>query len=218
MAKMEQDNKTFNISNNTKSTHDGVFADIIRKCYKEMYANAQPPVDYDELIELAKAGKEDKQHPFYTQHYLSAEEYKYILEKYVESYRIKSDWHDHVDTIIDWFDEPIVDKYIEENDDEPGYRSYENLTPLIKLIGEESFNVVIDYINKAKNFYKFGRNLESSFNWAIMQCSPTSNKQTVIDYWKTKGVELEIKDRDPEYFYDRYYLGLTEETTKEYED
>ena len=79
----------------------------------------------------------------------------------------------------------------------------------VEKIGEDAYNKTIDYINKAKNFYRFDRT-ESGFHWAMMNCSPCSNKQTVIDYWKSQGVDLEIEERDPDFFYDRYYCGITE--------
>ena len=34
-----------------------------------------------------------------------------------------------------------------------------------------------------------------------MNSSPTSNKQTVIDYWKSQGKDIEIKDFDIENVY-----------------
>ena len=214
LAELSEANRQMDISENRKTTQDEVFADIIYKCYKEMYANAQPSADYDVLLKLAKEGKEDKKHPFYSQYYLSHDEYQYIIEKYLETYNLKCRWYDHVDAVLRWLDEPIVDKYIERDGDQPGYRGYEHLAPLKEVIGEDAYNKTIDYINKAKNFYRFDRT-ESGFHWAMMNCSPCSNKQTVIDYWKSQGVDLEIEDRDPDFFYDRYYCGITEKEAKE---
>lgn len=209
-----QESESVNIKNNILSTRDEFFADIVYKCYKEMYANAQPPVDYDVLLKLAKEGKEDKKHPFYSQHYLSHEEYQYIIEKYLDTYNLKCPWHDHIDCLFRWLDDPVIDKYIERNGDEPGYRGYEHLKPLKEILDEESYNKVIDYINKCKDFYQFNRD-ETAFHWAMMNCSPCSNKKTVMDYWKEQGIDIEIEDRDPKYFYDRYYYGLTEKEAKD---
>jgi hypothetical protein len=38
-------------------------------------------------------------------------------------------------------------------------------------------------------------------------CSPTTNKETVINYWKTQGVDLDIVDRDPNTFYENDAYG-----------
>lgn len=206
----------YNLKDNTKSNKDEVFSEAIYKCYKEMYANAQPPVDYDELIKLAKEGKEDKNTPFYMQHYISEEEYKYIIEKYIHSYGLKDEFPDHCDVILRYFDDGTIDKYIERNGDEPGYRGYEKLKPLKELIGEEHYNIVIERVKQAQGFYKFNRD-ESSFHWNMMYSSPCTNKQTVIDYWKSQGVDLVIEDRDDEMIFDRYYYGEVY-TDDEYSD
>ena len=63
----------YDLKNNIKSTKDEIQKEAVYRCYKEMYANAQPPVDYDELLKLAKKGKEDEHHTFYSQHYMSQE-------------------------------------------------------------------------------------------------------------------------------------------------
>ena len=54
LAELSEANRQMDISENRKTTQDEVFADIIYKCYKEMYANAQPSADYDVLLKLAK--------------------------------------------------------------------------------------------------------------------------------------------------------------------
>ena len=63
----------YDLKNNIKSTKDEIQKEAVYRCYKEMYANAQPPVDYDELLKLAKKVKEDEHHTFYSQHYMSQE-------------------------------------------------------------------------------------------------------------------------------------------------
>lgn len=199
----------YDLKNNINSTKEKVQENAVYQCYKEMYANAQPPVDYDKLVELAKAGKEDHKHPFYTQHYLTTEEYQYIKEKYIDAYGMREQFTDHCDVILRYFDEGTIDKYVERDGDSPGYRSYEDLPPLKDLIGEEHYNIVVNRVKQAQGFYRFNRD-ESAFNWAMMYSSPTSNKQQVIDYWKSQGIDITIDDKfrkNDSYLFDRYYFG-----------
>ena len=61
-------------------------------------------------------------------------------------------------------------------------------------------DIVLDLISKCKNFY-IRNGDENTFRINVMNSSPTSNKQTVIDYWKSQGKDIEIKDFDIENVY-----------------
>lgn len=206
----DNENMPVNIKDNIKTTKDELYAEAVYRCYKEMYANAQPSVDYDVLLAKAKNGEEDPNHPFYSQHYLSHKEYQYILEKYVEAYGLKDEFPNHCDTILRYFDEGIIDKYIERKGDQPGYRGYEHLKSLKDLIGEEHYNIVVERVKQAKDFYRFNRD-ECGFHWAMMNCSPSCNAEAVKKYWKEhKGIDIDIVERSEDDFYYRYYCGETE--------
>ena len=106
-------------------------------CIREMFSKAQPAADWDNLIEEYKAGKidENKDGPIYDRHYLSDKEFQYILDKYMNAYRIYSEWKDNVEVVEDYLNNGgNKDKYISDWDDEhghhPGYRSYEEVPPL----------------------------------------------------------------------------------------
>ena len=66
--------------------------DVIKKaydeCLTEMYAKAQPPLDYMDTVRRIKKGEEveTKLDPLYQRHYLSQDEFHYILNKYIEAY------------------------------------------------------------------------------------------------------------------------------------
>jgi hypothetical protein len=176
--------------------------EAILKCYKELYKMAQPSADLDELIRLAKEGKEDSKMPFYRQHYLSQENYVYICDMFMDAYNIKCPWEDHCDTVISYLENGgKKDKYIKP-DNAPGYRGYEDTPKLSDVIGEENAKKAIDLIKECRGFYRLNSE-ENSFRFTVMDASPTTNKQEVIDYWKSQGKDVKIKDIDV----DKIYYG-----------
>ena len=179
-----------------------ILEEAVHRCYKEMYAKAQPPADWDEILEKAKRGEEDKNFPFYRQHYLSQEEYVDIVENYIYAYHIRRNTKDHMDLVKDYFvNGGTKDKYVEEHDDEyghhPGYRGYEKVAPLKQQmeelisdkydlscyedLAEDLLNVILETLENCTNFYG-SEHEECSFRFTVMNYSPTSNKQDVIDY------------------------------------
>lgn len=205
------------IKENKNVTRDNIMSEAVYRCYKEMYANAQPPADYDELLKLAKEGKDDRNDPIYNHHYLSEKEFSEIIEKYLHAYGMEEEFTSDIEALERWLDDPVIDKYIERDGDNPGYRGYEHLPKLSELIGDEHAKIVMDYIDKCKHFYRFNRD-EQQFRMAMcFGASPTCNKKTVIDYWKKQGVDLDIKERSDTDIYYRYYEGL-EESDDEYQE
>lgn len=185
--------------------------DLYFKCLNELYEASQPSITFDQIINKSKADGE----AIYKQHYLSNEECKYIIDKYVDLYNLDSKFKDHCDLLIrDIVEGCSKDKYIKPNGDKPGYRSYEKVPPLEEIIGKEAANKVIEFIKMRKDFYRFERQREN-FEFNMWNFSPCSNKQTVIDYWKSQGIDIKIEDRDPTYNYERYYQGASEEEIAE---
>lgn len=189
-----------------KLSRDDIMSEAIHRCKKEMYAKAQPSVDYDLLLEQYKNGCKTR---LYERYYLSNEELKYIVAKYVELYHFESKLSDHFDLLIDNMTKgTIKDKWIPGKTDDdgfthPGYRGYENVPPLEKIIGKEKAKTVIDYIKERKDFYSRDYEKEQ-FEFAIyLGDSPTSNEKEVIDYWKSQGINLKIDPRkyNSDYFW-----------------
>ena len=60
------------------------------------------------------------------------------------------------------------------------------------------------------DFHNFDR-LESQFRATVaLGCSPTSNPETVINYWKSQGIEIVIdekKNLDKDDYWDIDYYG-----------
>jgi hypothetical protein len=65
---------------------------------------------------------------------------------------------------------------------------------------------VIERIEQCRNFYRHGTE-EGEFRATVaLVCgSPTSNKEEVIEYWKSKGVDIEIIDRNTDEYYDEQF-------------
>ena len=212
-------------------------------CIREMFAKAQPSADWDNIIEEYKAGKidEKKDGPIYERHYLSAEEYKYILDKYMKAYRIESEWQEDVEIVEKYLSEGgTKDKYIEDYDDEhghhPGYRSYEDVPPLKQLILKEMYDwlddenqcngaaneitkIVMYTIALCKDYYSFNVDEQKFRNTVCMRCSPTGSIETVKKWWKDHyDIDIEIEERNPLLFWEQDYYGDDFEEVMEEED
>ena len=211
-------------------------------CIREMFAKAQPSADFDNIIEEYKAGKidEKKDGPIYDRHYLSAEEYQYILDKYMKAYRIESEWKENVEVVEEYLNKGgHKDKYIEDWEDEhghhPGYRSYEDVPPLKRLIlnvlqkysesetnkelADEITKVVMNDISTCKNYYSFNVDEQKFRNTVCMRCSPTGSIETVKKWWKDHyDIDIEIEERNPLLFWEQDYYGDEFEKIMEDED
>lgn len=206
-----------------------IIRQAVQGCFKEMYERAQPSADWEQLVKDYNEGRIGKDERVYERHYLSKEEFDYIRDKYLKAYRLKEQWRDDVETVEKYLKEGgIKDKYISEKIDKdgtvhPGYRGYGKVPPLqdavYKLLSskkpDEDNNIlakkitdkVFEHIKLCKDFYKFDRE-ENEFNIAVcLGASPTCNKKTVTDYWKSKGKSIKIEDRNPDLFWEKDFYG-----------
>ena len=207
--------------------------DIFRKafhdCMKEMYAKAQPSVDYDQLIEDYKSGKIGKDERICEYYYLSWDEFLYIRDKYAEAYGMTKTWIPNIEVLEQYLNEGgAKDKYIPEQVDEngfkhPGYRGYEKVAPLkdqiynclfeyteaddAKNITDKIFNIVMDNISNCKDFYRFDRERDDFDCNVALGASPTSNPKSVIEYWKSQGKDIVIEERNPLLFWEQDEYG-----------
>ena len=218
-----------------KVNKETIMSRAIHDCMKEMYEKAQPMADWDNLIAEYKAGKIDKDERVFERHYLSHEEFKYILDKYVQAYRFENKWREYVNIVRDYLTKGgLKDKYIpdhidENGDSHPAYRSAEQVPPIKNRIAQLLNNefhlenadelsdkitdLVLDSVDNCKGFYHFEHD-ESSFNMAIaLGASPTSNPNTVKKWWKENyNQDIEIEERNPNLFWDRDEYGDDFET------
>lgn len=214
---------------------DKIIKEAIHNCYKEMYAKAQPSADYEQLIQDKKDGKidESKDGPVYIRHYLSQEEYDYILDKYLDAYRLRKEWESNITVLENYLENGgFKDSYVDEEIDEdghrhPGYRTAELVSPIkdqisdimrefdcseaAQEVGEDIYNKVMETIKNCKDFYQFDRE-EDKFRFTIsLGHSPICNKEVVKKWWKEyKDIDLEIEERIPELFW-YYDNGYTDE-------
>lgn len=209
-------------------TRDDVLIEAVKDCYREMFAKAQPEADWDNLIAEYKAGKidEKKDGPIYNRHYLSYEEYIYILDKYLAAYRINSEWKEDIEILEEYLKEGgSKDKYIDSYTDEnghyhSGYRGYEKVPPMLDHIkdiiyeeygdtGKDLDHIskkindkIMELITTCKNFYNFNIDECKFRNTLALGATPISNKETVKKWWKDHyNVEIEIEDRIPKLFW-----------------
>ena len=169
----------------------------LHDCYCEMYAKSTPSGDWAQMVQDAQDGKIAKDEKVYERHYLSEEDYKEIVDKYLDAYRVKSEWRDDVGVVEDF----LANGGSEEvYDDETNQKEYVKIPTLkedlSKIVDEglvdEVYDCVMRKIDKCKNHYRFNSE-ESAFRFEVaLGPSPTSNKQTVIDYWKEKGIDVEL--------------------------
>lgn len=203
-------------------TRKSVIEQAYHECMTEMYAKAQPPIEYDKLLEDLRNGviKDERYCPIYSRHYLSEQEFKYILNKYIDAYGMKNTWHPWLDTVRRYFDgKGMKDVWVEDKVDEygvkrHGYRIAEEVPHIAKAFKEilakqldgehfvdtlvESLSkVVFEYIDNCENFYRFDRE-EGDFSCSVaLGASPTSNPKTVVEYWAKQGVNVNIEWRNP---------------------
>lgn len=211
-----------------------VLSRAVNDCYREMFAKAQPSADWDNLIAEYKAGKidEKKDGPIYDRHYLSYEEYVYIINKYLDAYHIESDWKDYMEILERYLTlGGAKNKYIEEYTDEngnhhPGTRGYENVPPLKEHIGEIIYdeydgnaeiadavtekvtNKVMEIIGLCKDFYCFNIDEQKFRNALAFGATPSSNIETVKKWWKDHyDIDVEIEERNPMLLWEMDYYG-----------
>jgi hypothetical protein len=207
------------------------------ECMVEMYAKSQPSVDFNQLLADAKAGKIGKDEKVYERYYLSHAEFDHIRKKYIDAYNIKATWKSDIELLEQYLtDGGNRDKYIEAHTDEygyhPGYRGYETVKPIGEQIqdilkaelGEEHFEVgnkileaVMNTIKDCKEYYRFDRE-ENDFNYSVgLGPSPCSNKDTVKEYWKEQGIDVDPIEPNPYLIWQKDYYGDEFEEVMEYE-
>ena len=192
-----------------------IMQEAIDRCMREMYAKSQPVGDWDKYLEDAREGRIGKDERVYERHFLCHNQFLYILNKYKKAYGFLEHWTSDCDLLIrDLTEGGLKDIYVEGKNGYPGYRSAEKTPKLKDLIGEENSEKVINLIKDIRNFYRFDRNEETfSFNVSL-GASPCSNAETVREYWKYQGIDVEIDETElseDDYWEMDYYGHLLKE-------
>lgn len=152
-------------------------------------------------------------------YYLPKEIMKDICDCYISAYRMDSQQEllNTIEILKNYCKKPIVDKYIEKEEGEPGYKGYEypdNLEKEItKILGPEAednpyhvhkiCNKFFEFLDMAGNFYNWNGDL-NSFNTSVyLGASPSSNKKAVIENWKkyrNKDIEIDEEQIKKNYY------------------
>lgn len=173
---------------------DTVFDEFFMNCMQEMYKWSQPFLDFKKYYnELKETNKIDKF--LYEHHYLSHKNFLIIKEHYLDIYNLKPYWREYCEVIKNYlFKGGRKDIYIKPKDGSPGYRSSEKTLPVSSFLNEEDTNKLYELLDNCANFYRLDKRYNDAEFSICLGCSPTSNKQSVIDYWKSKGKDITIED------------------------
>lgn len=157
-------------------TRKDVLEEAVLKCMQELYSKVQPKVKWENFVLQNKEYIDGpKPYEFY---YLPKEVLKIIVDEYIDAYRIAPELKDTIASLIEYFNNPIRNVYINNS------KSYEYFESLSSIIGEDNFKIVLEYLEAASNFYKWDSDLQSFMFSVYLGASPNSNKQAVIDNWK----------------------------------
>lgn len=165
----------------------------VEDCLEEMFQKSQPKASYFDYVEKVKRGEISKDEKIFERHYLNETQFNYIAEKYKKAYRLKRTWAPNIKFLLDCLKEggyktvykPLVDG------GEP-VRTAEKTPSLESIIGTAKAKEVFELIKNLRDFYRFDRD-EEIFDFNVyLGCSPTSNEETVKNYWKSQGVDIEI--------------------------
>ena len=220
-------------------TRHEVLTQACDQCLKELYKYAIPHIEWEgfkkECEEYSKKYKEwddwkmkNIPHPewegksleecigpkpfeFY---YLPQEIMKDICNSYVYAYKLdgKQELLDTINVLKEYCKDPIIDKWIEGENGNPGHRGYEHPENLEKELykyldsnftGVEFRNAEIikdiffKFLDMAGDFYNWNRYLNSFNATVYLGPSPNSNKERVIENWKKyRGKDIEINEKE----------------------
>ena len=216
-------------------TRRDVLSNAVTECLKELYSWATPKVDWDEFIKENKIYNErykkweslkdkipileycgPRPYEFY---YLPSDIFNDIKESYVYAYKLngQKELLDTIEILKNYCKEPIVDKYIEGKDGEPGHRGYDHPDNLEKqlydLVPDTGFDKsemskeiqdkFFEFLDMAGNFFNWNGDLNSFYMSVCLGASPNSNKQAVIDNWKKyrkQDIEIDEEQIKKEYY------------------
>lgn len=157
----------------------------------------------------------------YKFYYLPREVLKEVVDSFINAYEL--DHHqqllDTIHILKNYCEDPIVDKYIEREGDQPGYRGYDHpknlkqeVTRLLDMyfynsdcdlfaVAEDIEKIFFNFLDMAGKFFDWNSDL-NTFNMNVyLGASPYSNKQGVIDNWKkyrNKTIEIDDSEYDNE--------------------
>lgn len=170
-------------------TRRELISEIVERGLREAYLRAQPWVD----IKDYNFKEDTEETPFYDRYYLPMEVQSQILDDIVEALNA----HTTCDSYGDLIKNALInggykDVYKPLVEGGSPCRQAEKTLPLKDIIGEENANKAIELIDSITKFYT--TYYEQHMIRGSVFSYPTSNKDTVIKYWKSKGKDITIDD------------------------
>lgn len=217
-------------------TRRDIMQEAYNACMREMYAKAQPSADYDAIVAGVKDGtiQDSDKDPVYSRHYLSQEEFKHILNKYIKAYGMEKKWNSYVGIIETYLKggghrniyvnnskelicvPHIKETFTKEINDNFGNVLGEDTEKLSEILS----NKVLEYVQWCRDFYMVDREADSFSASVALGESPSSNPDAVIEYWARHGVDIDIEWRNPLLLWemDEYGEHFEEYMAEEYGD
>lgn len=189
-----------------------ILNEAIEACLREMYRCSQPSADYNKLKEEAKEyPEEEKAFPTFKRHYLSNEQFKYILNKYAKAYHLIPEWKNDIETIKYDFETGCYKEEYKKDSYGEMSSEYVATTPLYERIGVENTKKVLEMIDEIEQYHKRDMDARYFSSSISLGHSPSSNLKEVKEYWINRGVEIEFEERNCEdyIFADMDYFDVT---------
>jgi len=126
-------------------TKSEILSEAVDKCMKELYSYAVPHIEWEDFI---KENKEYKDGPEpYEFYYLPEEIIKNICDSYIYAYRLdgQQELLNTIEILKNYCKKPIIERYIEGENGDPGYRVYDNSDNLEKEIEDILFKSIYEY-------------------------------------------------------------------------
>ena len=169
-------------------TYDEVMRQAIEDTLEEMYQYSYPKVSWKQRSQELKDGK-DVDKDLIHHHYIPQRLYEEILEMAKSNYSYEPFFQDYTEHFADF----VLKGGHAKDIDKGGKDDYKDYQSIKEEIGEEAFAILEKRIEAYKRTYRFDRK-RWSFAFTVMNYSPCTNKQVVLDYWKSQGVDLQIPD------------------------
>lgn len=171
-------------------SYDDVMWDAVMDTLEEMYQNSYPAISWKQMYQDSKEGK-DVDKDLISHHYIPQELYEDIRSMAESSYGYEKLFNEYTSHFIEF----LTDGGYGWDTESHSLKESCQYPPIKEAIGEEAWAILEKRLQAYKHFYRFDHK-KWAFNFTIMNYAPCTNRQTVIDYWKSQGIELEIPSDD----------------------
>lgn len=167
------------------NSYDEIMWNAIKDTLEEMYQNSYPKISWKQRVQDKKDGK-DVDIDLINHHYIPKELFESILEEATNNYsydKFFKEYTEHFESIL-----LNGGRLKDLNGSKDDYKEYGSLKD---EIDEESFKKISERIDAYKRTFRFDWK-RWSFDHSVMNYAPSINREQVIEYWKSQGVDLQI--------------------------